>query len=67
MLVLRAAVHHDAVLAVGLAAAHLRLHVWAELDVLPEVAHVAADFAVGLYAEGDHGDEAEGEPFPDCC
>ena len=55
-------VHHDRRLA-G-AALHLLLHVGAVLDVLPEVADVAADLVVGLEREGDDGDEAEGEPFP---
>lgn len=42
----------------------LLLHVGSVLDVLPEIADVAADFLVGLHAEGDHGDEAECEPLP---
>lgn len=42
----------------------LCLHIRPILDVLPEVADVAADLLVGLKAEGDDGDEAEGEPFP---
>lgn len=44
--------------------AHLLLDVRAVLDVLIEVADVAADFLVGLQREGNDGDEAEGEPFP---
>jgi hypothetical protein len=47
-----------------LAVAHLLLHVRAVLDVLVEVADVAADLLVRLQREGDDGDEAEGEPFP---
>jgi len=42
----------------------LRLDVGAVLDVLPEVADVAADLLIGLDAEWDDRDEAEGEPFP---
>lgn len=34
------------------------------LDVLVEIADVAAYFMVGLEGEGDDGDEAECEPFP---
>lgn len=59
------AMHHDRGLSAG--ALHLLLHVGAVLDVLPEVADVAADFLVGLEREGDDGDEAEGEPFPGMC
>lgn len=40
------------------------LHVGPVPDVLPEVTDVAADLLVGLEAEGDDGDEAEGEPLP---
>lgn len=43
---------------------NLLLHVRAVLDVLAEVADVAADFLVWLEREGDDGHEAEGEPFP---
>lgn len=59
------AMHHDRGLSAG--ALHLLLHVGAVLDVLPEVANVAADFLVRLEREGDDGDEAEGEPFPGMC
>lgn len=45
-------------------AANLLLHVGPILDVLPEIANVAANFLVGLQAKGDDGDEAEGKPFP---
>lgn len=43
---------------------NLGLHVGPILDVLPEVADVAAELLVRLKAEGDDGDKAEGEPFP---
>jgi hypothetical protein len=56
--------HHDCGLLAARAAAHLLLHVRAVLDVLVEVADVAADFLVRLEREGDQGHEAEGEPFP---
>ena len=46
---------------------HLILHVRPVLDVLVEAADVAGDFVPGLHAEGDDGDEAEGEPFPAFC
>lgn len=46
---------------------HLRLHVRPVLDVLVEVADVAANFLVGFKREGNHRDEAEGEPFPGAC
>lgn len=36
----------------------------AVLDVLVEIAYVAAYFLVRLEGEGDDGDEAECEPFP---
>lgn len=42
----------------------LVLDVRAKLDVLVEIADVAADVAVGLEREGYDGDEAEREPFP---
>lgn len=54
--------HHDRRLTTT--SVHLLLHVRAVLDVLPEIADVAADFLVGLEREGDDGDEAECEPFP---
>lgn len=38
---------------------HLTLHIWSELDVLMEVAYVAADIVVRLQAERYQGDEAE--------
>jgi hypothetical protein len=58
-------VHHDGgLLAASAAAAHLLLHIRAVLDVLVEVADVAADFLVRLEREGDEGHKAEGEPFP---
>lgn len=44
--------------------ANLRLHIRPILDILPEIAHVAADFLVRLQAKRDDGDEAECEPFP---
>lgn len=43
-----ATVHHDSRLLAGGGAAHLLLHVRAVLDVLVEIAHVAADFLVRL-------------------
>jgi hypothetical protein len=43
---------------------HLLLHVRAKLDILAEITDVAGDGVPGLEAEGDDGDEAEGEPFP---
>ena len=43
---------------------HLVLHVRSVLDVLMEVADVAADIVVWLEGEGNDGDEAEGEPLP---
>lgn len=43
---------------------HLLLHVRAVLDVLAEMAYVAADFFVGFYGEGDYGHEAECKPLP---
>ena len=46
------------------AALHLLLHIRPVLDVLPEIADVAADLVVGLEAEGDERDEAEREPLP---
>jgi hypothetical protein len=57
------AAHHDRRL-LSSTPLHLLLHVRAVLDVLPEIADVAADLVVGFEAEGDEGDEAEGEPFP---
>ena len=56
------AMHHDR--RRSSSALHLLLHVGAVLDVLPEIADVAADLLVGLERERDDGDEAEGEPFP---
>jgi hypothetical protein len=53
--------HHDRRLSIAL---HLLLHVGAILDILPEIADVAADLLVRLERERDDGDEAEGEPFP---
>jgi hypothetical protein len=55
--------HHDRRLSIAL---HLLLHVGAILDILPEIADVAADLLVRLERERDDGDEAEGEPFPEC-
>jgi hypothetical protein len=57
-------VHHDGRLLATRAAAHLLLHIRAVLDVLVEVADVAADFLVRLEREGDQRHEAESEPFP---
>lgn len=37
------------------------------LEVLKEVADVAADLVPGAERKGDDGDEAEGEPFPARC
>ena len=54
--------HHDRRLAAG--SVHLLLHVRSVLDVLREIADVAADLFVGLERERDEGDEAEREPFP---
>lgn len=59
------AVHHNSRLATPTCSFHLLLHVWAVLDVLPEIADVASDFLVRLEREGDYGDEAECEPFPE--
>lgn len=56
------AMHHNR-LAV-MSAVDLLLHVGPVLDVLPEIADVAADFLVGLEREGDQRDEAECEPLP---
>jgi hypothetical protein len=42
----------------------LRLHVRPIADILPEVAHVAAELLVGLEAERDERHEAECEPLP---
>ena len=54
--------HHDS--SALTAPVDLLLHIRAILDVLPEVADVASDLLVRLERERDHGDEAEGEPFP---
>lgn len=43
---------------------NLCLYVRAVLDVLPEIADMAAELFVGFEAERDDRDEAEGEPFP---
>lgn len=45
-------------------AANLRLHVRPILDILPEVADVAAELLVRFEAERYDGDEAKSEPFP---
>lgn len=44
--------------------AHLLLHVRAVLDILVEIADVAADLFIRFERKGYHGDEAEGKPFP---
>lgn len=60
-----ATVHHNRRLTTSSSCAlHLLLHVRPVLDILPEVADVAADLLVRLERERDEGDEAEGEPFP---
>ena len=56
--------HHNSGLLPMAPSANLLLHVRAVLDILVEVADVAADFLVGLEREGNNGNEAEGEPFP---
>lgn len=59
--------HHDSRLrwpSVARVAGELLLDVRAVLDVLPEIADVAADFLARLQTKGQYGDEAEGEPFP---
>lgn len=35
------------------------------LDILPEITDVTTDFLPWFEGEGDDGDEAEGEPFPE--
>lgn len=45
-------------------ALHLLLHIRPILDVLPEIANMAANLMVRLQAERNKRDEAEGEPFP---
>ena len=55
-------VHHNRWLAS--AALHLLLNVWAVLDVLPEVANVAANLLVRLKREWDDRNEAKCEPLP---
>ena len=57
--------HHDCRLSAA-GALHLLLHIRAILDILPEIADVAADLLVGLERERDNRDEAECEPFPGC-
>lgn len=57
--------HHDRRLTST--ALHLLLYVRAVLDILPEVADVAADFLVGLQRERNNRYEAECEPFPATC
>ena len=55
-------VHHDRRLPPT--ALHLLLHIWAVLDILPEIADVASDFLVRLEREWDYRDKAECEPLP---
>lgn len=57
--------HHDCRLSAA-GALHLLLHIRAVLDILPEIADMAADLLVGLERERDDRDEAECEPFPGC-
>lgn len=56
--------HHDRRLPAS--TLHLLLHIRSVLDILPEIADVAANFLIRLERERDDGDEAEGEPFPKC-
>lgn len=55
--------HHDSRL-LSPTSLHLPLHIRSILDVLPEIADMAADLVVRLQAEGNQRDEAEGEPLP---
>jgi hypothetical protein len=64
MLLLLPAMHHDRSSSSSRVPINLLLHVRAVLDVLAEMADVAADLLVRLERKRDQGHEAEGEPFP---
>lgn len=55
---------HRPLLLTAPTALHLPLHIRPILDILPEIADMAADLVVRLEAEGNQRDEAEGEPLP---
>jgi hypothetical protein len=59
--------HHNGRLLPVATSINLLLHILAVLEVLVEVADVAADLLVGLEREWDNGDEAKGKPVPTRC
>jgi hypothetical protein len=65
LFLLLSAMHHDRRRLLSTSSSlYLLLHIRPVLDVLAEIADVAADFLVGFQREGYDGHEAEGEPFP---